>query len=225
MMEEKAGATAALLRQADHASDRPIFTSNRWHPANSRPEGKQILTGSACIRRFIQSKAFTGIIGSMPQCHGRNFMLRLCTIIAALFVASAPCMSVAAEFGTKDEAVAMVKRVQDKFKKDGPEATFSSVTNKDPQFNDRDLYPFIYRLNGVNVAHGARPALVGKNLLNLKDPDGVPLISQMVKIATSSGTGWIDYKWPNPITNVIEDKTSYIEKMGDYFVGVGVYRP
>jgi hypothetical protein len=40
----------------------------------------------------------------------------------------------------------------------------------------------------------------------------------------SSGNGWVDYKWPNPITNKIEDKSSYVEKMGDYFVGVGIYK-
>jgi cytochrome c len=152
-------------------------------------------------------------------------MLRLTMISAALLALAVSYPSAAAEFGTKDEAVAMVKRVQEKFKKDGPEATFAAVTNRDPAFNDRDLYPFIYLLNGVNVAHGARPALVGKNLLNLKDPDGVLLIRQMVDIAIEQGSGWINYKWPNPITNAIEDKASYIEKMGDYFVGVGVYRP
>ena len=144
--------------------------------------------------------------------------------LALLLVTATPPVSVAGEFGTKDEAVAMVKRVQEKLKNDGPESTFAAVTNKDREFHDRDLYPFIYRLNGINVAHGARPALVGKNLLMLKDPDGVPLIRMMVEIANGPGTGWIDYKWPNPITNAIEDKTSYIEKMGDYFVGVGVYR-
>lgn len=128
-------------------------------------------------------------------------------------------------FGTRAEAVAMVKRVQQKFKKDGPDATFRAVTSRQRPFHRGDLYPFIFRLDGVNVAHGARPALVGKNLLNLKDPDGVPLIRQMVEIAQGPGSGWVNYKWPNPLTNAIEDKTSYIEKMGGYFVGVGVYRP
>jgi signal transduction histidine kinase len=33
-----------------------------------------------------------------------------------------------------------------------------------------------------------------------------------------------DYKWPNPQTNKIKNKSSYVEKMGDYVVGVGVYR-
>jgi cytochrome c len=132
---------------------------------------------------------------------------------------------IAGNFGTKGEAVAMVKRIQEQYKKEGPELTFKSVSDKSVKdYHDRDLYPFIYDLKGVNVAHGARPALIGKKLIDLKDQDGTYLIREMIKIAEGPGSGWIDYKWPNPITNKIEDKTSYIERMGDYFVGVGVYR-
>ena len=152
-------------------------------------------------------------------------MIRI--LIAASFAALmllAPSAS-ADQFGTRDEAVAMVKRVQEKFKTDGADATFKAVNDKSTsQFHDRDLYPFIYDMNGVDVAHGARPALIGKNLIDLKDQDGKYLIREMIKMATGPGSGWIDYKWPNPITNKIEDKSSYIEKMGDYFVGVGVYK-
>ncbi len=149
-------------------------------------------------------------------------------LIAASFAALllAASASVAEEFGTKDEAVSMVKRAQEKFKKDGADATFKAVSDKSTlEFHDRDLYPFIYDMNGVNVAHGARPALIGKNLIDLKDQDGTYLIREMVKIANGPGSGWIDYKWPNPITSKIEDKSSYIEKMGDYFIGVGIYKP
>ena len=131
----------------------------------------------------------------------------------------------AAEFGSKDEAVAMVKRVQAEFKKDGPAVTFKDVSDKSTKdYHDRDLYPFIYDLEGKCVAHGARPALIGKNLIDLKDQDGKYLIREMIKISSDSGAGWVDYKWPNPITNKIEDKSSYVEKMGNYFVGVGIYR-
>jgi cytochrome c len=151
-------------------------------------------------------------------------MSRLLAVFVALLLIPALHAS-AQENGTKEEAVAMVKRVQARFRADGPDATFDAVTRRDRAFNDRDLYPFVYRLDGVNVAHGARPALVGKNLINIKDPDGILLIQRMVEIARHEGSGWVDYKWPNPVTNVIEDKSSYIEKMDDYFVGVGVYRP
>jgi len=126
---------------------------------------------------------------------------------------------------TRDEAVAMVKRVGDMFAKAGPDSTFKAVSDKSlATFHARDLYPFIYDLSGRCVAHGARPALIRKNLLDLKDQDGKYLIREMIRIASGTGFGWVNYKWPNPINNKIEDKTSYVEKMGDYFVGVGVYR-
>lgn len=148
-------------------------------------------------------------------------------LITGLFLACAVTVSAAApqDFGTRQEAVEMVKRVQAKFQAEGAEATFRAVSDKaTPEFHDRDLYPFVYDLHGINVAHGARPALIGKNLISLKDQDGVYLIRSMIVIANEKGAGWIDYKWPNPITDRIEDKSSYIERMGDYFVGVGVYR-
>jgi signal transduction histidine kinase len=146
--------------------------------------------------------------------------------LAFLAWAASQPAAAAAQFGTKDEAVAMVKRVQEKFAKDGAAATFAAVNDHSvPAFHDRDLYPFIYDLKGLCVAHGARPALVGKNLISLKDQDGKYLIQEMIDIANGPRRGWVDYKWPNPLTNKIEDKSSYIEKLGDYFVGVGVYRP
>ena len=150
-------------------------------------------------------------------------MRHLAAILLATF--AAVFSSTAGEFGTRDEAVAMVKRVQAEFATAGAEETFKAVNDKsNAAFHDRDLYVFVYDLNGLNVAHGARPALVGKNLISLKDQNGVYLIQEMIALAKGPGSGWVDYKWPNPITDKIEDKSSYIEKMGDYFVGVGVYR-
>jgi len=152
-------------------------------------------------------------------------MIRAFAVIAMVVSVMFAFAASAAEFGTKEEAVAMVKRAQAMFKKDGAEATFKAVS--DPSvaaFHDRDLYPFIYDTKGTCVAHGARSALIGKNLFDLKDQDGKYLIREILDIANGSGTGWVDYKWPNPLNNKIEDKSSYIEKMGDYAVGVGIYR-
>ena len=151
-------------------------------------------------------------------------MLRI-FLVLVFALASLVQPAVGAEFGTKAEAVAMVKRVQASFKAVGAQATFALVSDKStPQFHDRDLYPFIYDMNGVNVAHGARPALIGKNLIGLKDQDGKFLVRELRDMARDKGSGWVDYKWPNPLNNKIEDKSSYVEKMGDYWVGVGVYR-
>jgi len=152
-------------------------------------------------------------------------MVRVIVAITTAALIAFACSASAAEYGTKDEAVAMVKRVRAMFVKDGRDATFKAVSDKlVGEFHDRDLYPFVFDMNGNCVAHGARPALIGKNLIDLKDQDGKYLIREMVQIVNGPGSGWIDYKWPNPLNNKIEDKTSYVEKMGDYFVGAGVYR-
>jgi uncharacterized protein len=131
----------------------------------------------------------------------------------------------AAEFGTRDEATAMVRRVQQKFKREGADATFRAINNKEPGFADRDLYPFVTELTGLCVANGVTPAVRGKNLLDLKDQDGKFMIQEFVRTAsTAPGHGWVDYRWLNPVTKTIEDKSAWIERMGDYFVGVGVYK-
>jgi cytochrome c len=146
-------------------------------------------------------------------------------VLVGLLLAFGGFPASAFEHGTRDQAVAMVKRVQDKFKKDGAEVTFKAVTEKAEEFNERDLYPFIYTLDGTKcVAHGANSALVGKNLIDLRDQDGKFLIRELAETAKSPGHGWVDYKWPNPITKMIDPKSSYVERMGDYFVGVGVYQ-
>src|SRR5260370_38253667 len=114
----------------------------------------------------------------------------------------------ASDRGSREEAVAMVKRGEVKFQKDGPDVTFKAVTGQDGAFHDRDLYPFIYTLDGVCVAHGANPALVGKNLVDLKDQDGKFLIRELAATPKKTGGARGDYKWPNPNTNLIESESS-----------------
>lgn len=131
----------------------------------------------------------------------------------------------ASDQGTREEAIAMVKRVQQKFASQGSQATFDAVTQT-AEFRDRDLYPFLYDLDGWCVAHAANPQMVGKLWINTKDQDGNYLIQEMIALVRGPGSGWVDYKWPNPLTHKIQDKSAYVERLGDrYFVGVGIYKP
>jgi TRAP-type uncharacterized transport system substrate-binding protein len=142
----------------------------------------------------------------------------------ASFVATSVLPVCAAEFGTRDEAIAMVRRVQEKFRKDGPDATFKAINAK--VWVDRDLFPWVYRLSdGTNMANALFPAVRSKHLIDLKDQDGKFITQEWIRIATTPPYhGWSNYRWPNPITNTIDDKSSWVERMGDYLVGVGVHR-
>ena len=169
---------------------------------------------------FFQLEKGPEVEGRIAMRMAASALLLAQSIILALSII--PLRADPSQHGSKDEAVAMVKRVEDIFNKEGAAATFKAVSDPSTKaFHDRDLYPFIYDLSGVCVAHGARPALIGKNLIDIKDQDGNYLIREMIDLVS----GWVDYKWPTPQTNRIEDKSSYVEKLGNsYFVGVGVYR-
>jgi cytochrome c len=122
--------------------------------------------------------------------------------------------------GTPDEAKAMAVRAADLLRAKGPEVAFPEF-EKGAAFHDRDLYVMVYDQTGKCVSHGANPALIGKSLIDLKDIDGTPLIRELVAV---QDTGWVDYKWPQPMTKKIEPKTTYVVRVGDYRVGVGAYK-
>lgn len=131
----------------------------------------------------------------------------------------------AADKGSADEAVAMVKKAAAYMKENGKEKAFAEYGNPaNTQFHDRDLYIFVYDMNGNNVAHGNNPKMVGKNLLEMKDHDGKYIIKGFIDTANSKGKGWVDYKWPNPVTKAVEQKSSYIEKVDNLIVGAGIYK-
>ena len=130
----------------------------------------------------------------------------------------------AADQGTAAEAEAMVKKAVAYIKANGPEKAYDEFTNG-KSFKDRDLYIIVYDLNGKNLAQGANPKLVGKDLIGLKDPDGKPLIQMFVDLAKSKGKGWVEgYKFLNPVSQKIEGKAMYLERVGDTLVGCGVYK-
>ncbi len=145
-----------------------------------------------------------------------------CVGLSLILLAAVP--SRAAEFGTREEAQAMAGKAVDLIAAKG-EAAFAAFEDAQGGFKDRDLYVFVYDLQGLNRSHGANKALIGKNLRGMKDVDGKLLIDEMIKLVSAGGEGWVDYKWQNPVTKKIEDKSSFVKKAaGDLFVGVGVYR-
>jgi cytochrome c len=131
----------------------------------------------------------------------------------------------AAEHGTADEAVAMVKRVIDFMKANGKEKTIAEVNNVNGQFRDRDLYVTINSLDMVTLAHGANVKMQGKNLIDLKDADGKPFMRERQDIVKTKGKGWQDYKFVNPVTKQIEPKAMYFERYEDVVVNCGIYKP
>ncbi len=129
----------------------------------------------------------------------------------------------AAEQGTKDEAVAMVKKAVEFIKANGNDKAFEEITNPKGKFVDRDLYVVVYDMNAKCLAHGQKASMVGKELIDFKDTDGKEFYKERVEMMKKQTSGWQDYKFMNPVSKEIEPKSMYLERTGDLIVGCGVY--
>jgi signal transduction histidine kinase len=61
--------------------------------------------------------------------------------------------------------------------------------------------------------------------MNIEDPDGKFYVKERIELAKTKGSGRQDYKFTNPSTKKIENKTAYIEKIDNLIFGCGVYKP
>lgn len=150
----------------------------------------------------------------------KGLIRALVVVLAA--VAFSPAF--AQERGTSDEAVAMVKKAVELVKSAGKDKALAAFNDPNGGFQVKDLYVFAQDLaSGATLAH-KNPGLIGKDLRVLKDADGKAFGLEMTQLANEKGSGWVDYKWVNAQTKKIEPKSSYIERVGDIYVGVGIYK-
>ncbi len=85
-------------------------------------------------------------------------------------------------------------------------------------------YFFIYDYSGVSLVHGLRPQVEGKNLLNLKDPDGVPFNVQMTDAAKAGG-GFVAFRHKRTDAADPSPKIAYATgyQPWQWMIGTGVY--
>jgi len=145
---------------------------------------------------------------------------------AALIALSLNSAAFAADRGTADEAIAMVDKAVAYINANGKAKAFEEISNPKGRFVDRNLYVFVYDLKGTSLAigNGNASKMVGKNLVDMRDADGNYLIKKLINVASTKGKGWVDYKWPNPVNNSVESKSSYVQKLDDMMIGCGIYK-
>jgi cytochrome c len=127
--------------------------------------------------------------------------------------------------GTTKEAKALVDKAIAFYKANGKAKAYAEFNDPKGKFVKKDLYVMVMDLDGNMLAHGANAKLIGNNLMALKDSHGKPVVREFIRIASTTGSGWLDYKWTNPISKKIEDKSSYVQKLdGNTFIVCGAYK-
>jgi signal transduction histidine kinase len=143
-------------------------------------------------------------------------------ILAALALILQAGAGLAGEFGTAQEARALLDRAVAALKAD-KDAAIAKFNQADGGYRDRDLYVFCAAADGTTVAH-ANPKQVGMNLRELKDKSGKPFGAEMFKVAQAGKVKKVSYMWPKPGSDKPVQKVSYVTRVADDVCGVGYYK-
>lgn len=120
---------------------------------------------------------------------------------------------------TVDAAAALIE-------KEGKSA-FPALHDKTSQFLFLNTYIFVDTPEGVELVNPAFPGVEGKNIMDYRDQAGKYLTRELVNIALTGGSGWVDYLWPKPGETKPAKKETYVKKAvyrnEVYVVGCGAY--
>jgi hypothetical protein len=125
---------------------------------------------------------------------------------------------------SKEEAKAMVKKAISFYKKAGKAVALAEFTNPKGPFIEGDMYVFVLNLKGTMLAHGVNEKYIGLDFCDVKDSDGRSFIREIVEVANTKGSGFVDYKWYNPVTKEDMEKHVYFEKVDEVIICSGVFK-
>jgi signal transduction histidine kinase len=108
----------------------------------------------------------------------------------------------------------------------GPEA-FPMLRDPHGPFRFMDVYLFVQTLDGTEVVNGAFPSLEGRNLMEIRDLNGVEVVRKEIEEAEQKGESWLTLSWQRPGSNAAARKLTYVKKAihggKSYFIGSGIY--
>lgn len=133
------------------------------------------------------------------------------------------------EYQETRELVALVDDAAEQIRTGG-EAAFRAFSVDGSRWRQGERYVFVLEPAGEMRVH-PDPALMGKNVLDLKDVAGKPIIRGLIAAATTfpdKPEGWYHYQWPEPGALLPRWKSSYVRLVpapsGErYIVGSGMY--
>jgi len=129
-----------------------------------------------------------------------------------------------AEVTERDQAIALVKQAATLIDEQGVDKAIVAINNPEGAFVSGELYVFAYDTTGTMMAHPKNAKLIGKNMVDVPDVDGKLFRKDILTIAHEKGTGWVDYKYKNPTTAKVEDKTTYVQKAKTLVLCCGIYK-
>jgi cytochrome c len=124
---------------------------------------------------------------------------------------------------TREDAKRWVEKAVAFYKTSGKRIALAEYTNPNGQFIQDEMYIYALNARGTMLAHGVNERFVGEDFSELKDADGRSFIREILDMANTEGSGWVTYKWYNPVTKEVWPKTTHFRKVDDLIICSGVY--
>ena len=95
---------------------------------------------------------------------------------------------------------------------------------KDLRYSGKEYF-WINDMHPKVVMHPIKPELVGKDMTDMADPNGVHLYVEFVKAVKANGAGFVSYAWSKPGSDQPLPKISYVKGFAPWgwILGSGVY--
>ena len=146
-------------------------------------------------------------------------------VLAAVCSSFLSITSFANEFGTKEEAAALLDRAVALLRVDKNRA-LDLFTTGDGGLIQKDLYVFCFAPDGTVIAH---PNIVGLNTFDndFVDVQGIQLGKALFNAARAGATGEATYQYERPTTGSDKafTKTALMTRVAGIVCGVGYYNP
>jgi cytochrome c len=148
--------------------------------------------------------------------------MKLASAILLAAISCAP-FAMAAE-PTEKDAISMVEKGAAFMKANSQAEMIKRINAKDADYVQGPLYLTMRDSKGVILANPVNAAMIGKDLVDVPDADGKLFRREILELAKAKGKGWVDYKFKNPTSGKVEDKTTYIYKVGEVTLEAGIYK-
>ena len=132
------------------------------------------------------------------------------------------CASAGAQTPSRPDIVDLVNKTISHAQKVGVAQAAADV-NAQADWKVKGLNTVMFNFDGLNLASAINPRIVGKMMIEAKDPSGKQFVKEFIGIAKSAkGEGWVEFQFLSPETNQVEPRIMFVRRVPGQEALVGV---